>query len=349
MYLVVVTTSSFVSAHRIFGVLNRRGMPLSAADIFKAQVIGAVQPENRGHYAQLWDEALEPMRDSPDAFFQHLLVLTRKTRAKRSLIEDFAENVLDRELESGSGEDFIDKVLLPHARAYALISAGVRPSSTDLPDSVLVWLDRLAEYPSQEWKPVAMWAVARYVDDAEQLGKVLKELERVFGVYSVARVPSEKRSERMIHMLRYLDADASNPEDFIANSGIPDDVRQKAVLQLKGDLARNQMRKLVLSRAHMSLTGKPVSLGRSVSVASIVPAGVTEGISDRVDRTAWRNKLGALVLLKGRNTRVEKANSWDDIRTFTTAVPEANRSIAVTGIDAPELTNEELTERHNAL
>ena len=42
-FLVVVSTPDLSSAHRIFSVMNARGLDLSAADIFKADVIGRIE------------------------------------------------------------------------------------------------------------------------------------------------------------------------------------------------------------------------------------------------------------------------------------------------------------------
>ena len=40
--LVVVTTPNESSAHRIFGVMNARGLELSPTDIFKSSIIGSL-------------------------------------------------------------------------------------------------------------------------------------------------------------------------------------------------------------------------------------------------------------------------------------------------------------------
>ena len=44
-FLVVVSTPDLDSAHRIFSVMNARGLDLSPADIFKSQVIGDLADE----------------------------------------------------------------------------------------------------------------------------------------------------------------------------------------------------------------------------------------------------------------------------------------------------------------
>lgn len=67
--LIEVSTDSYQAAHRIFSVLNTRGVPLSAADIFKARVLSRVTPDARAHYAALWEQSIDTLgTESPDAF-----------------------------------------------------------------------------------------------------------------------------------------------------------------------------------------------------------------------------------------------------------------------------------------
>ena len=119
--LIEVSTDSYQAAHRIFSVLNTRGVPLSAADIFKARVLSRVESDARARYAALWEQCIDSLgTENPDAFFGHLLTLTLRAPAKRALIDSFDEQVLTPFFASKSGEEFIDEVLVPSARAYTL-------------------------------------------------------------------------------------------------------------------------------------------------------------------------------------------------------------------------------------
>lgn len=51
-YLVTVATPDLDSAYRIFGVLNSRGLDLSATDILKAEIIGGIAPALRDAYTK---------------------------------------------------------------------------------------------------------------------------------------------------------------------------------------------------------------------------------------------------------------------------------------------------------
>ena len=134
--LIEVSTDSYQAAHRIFAVLNTRGVPLSAADIFKARVLAHVESDARARYAALWEQSIDSLgTENPDAFFGHLLTLALRSPAKRALIDAFGEQVLTPFLASKSGEEFIDEVVVPNARAYSLAtleSLAGHPAATSL-------------------------------------------------------------------------------------------------------------------------------------------------------------------------------------------------------------------------
>ena len=150
--LIEVSTDSYQAAHRIFSVLNTRGVPLSAADIFKARVLSRVEPDARARYAALWEQCIDSLgTENPDAFFGHLLTLTLRAPARRALIDSFDEQVLAPFFASRSGEEFIDEVLVPSARAYTL--ATLEPL---VGHHAATPLELLRLYDSSDWKPAAM-------------------------------------------------------------------------------------------------------------------------------------------------------------------------------------------------
>jgi hypothetical protein len=120
-FLVAVATSDLVSAHRIFNVMNSRGLDLSAADIFKSRVIGALADDKSESYAVKWEDAEESLgRQSFQDLFLHIRTIYAKTRPSKEILLEFPEQVLNRFLPRGAAE-FVDDVLLPYADAYATI------------------------------------------------------------------------------------------------------------------------------------------------------------------------------------------------------------------------------------
>jgi hypothetical protein len=60
-WLVVVSTTDFASAYRIFSVLNDRGMDLSPTDILKARIIEAMPETARSSYTRRWEDQEEEL------------------------------------------------------------------------------------------------------------------------------------------------------------------------------------------------------------------------------------------------------------------------------------------------
>ncbi len=84
-FLVTVTTPDLDNAHRIFSVMNSRGLDLSPTDIFKAQVIGAIGPlphQSRGHRRRLSDPH-QSGRAGPRPLRHHCPPHPRRARGPR--------------------------------------------------------------------------------------------------------------------------------------------------------------------------------------------------------------------------------------------------------------------------
>ena len=83
-YLVVVSTLNLQSAYRIFSVLNERGLDLTAADIFKARVLGNVPDHLQRKYAEQWEDLEEDLgRDRFTELFSHIRMLFARSKAAR--------------------------------------------------------------------------------------------------------------------------------------------------------------------------------------------------------------------------------------------------------------------------
>lgn len=346
--LVVVTTDGFESAHRIFSVLNTRGVPLTASDIFKARVLGEIDQDDREPYARLWDQSLAPLGDNPDSFFQQLLILTTRSNVKHGLMEEFTDRVLDHYMKEHSGASFIDNVVSVNAEAYCKVSTYGKGASPALEQQ----LNLLRQYPSDEWKSVAMWTLTSPFGEAER-SRILSGLERVFGVYTTAGVSADIRGNRVIQILKDLE-EFSGRTTHRTNTleeafRISDDIKQRAVLRLKGQLPRSGLRKILLLRAHYASVGDITGMPRRLAVAQFVTAKIAVGVQGNLDVELWRGRLGSMCLVNGKVTRFEQADSWDQFRAMIR--PEANTVLSpVVDVSAmPTITHGELMDRQNEL
>lgn len=305
MSLIEVSTDSYQAAHRIFSVLNTRGVPLSAADIFKARVLSRVEPDARARYAALWEQSIDTLgTESPDAFFGHLLTLTLRAPARRALIDAFDEQVLTPFLAARSGEEFIDEVLVPSARAYTLATLEplVRhPAATPL--------ELLRLYDSSDWKPAAM-SVLRAQRGDEETTSLLLLLERVYGTAVAARLSPSSRTARVIEFIGALE----DGESLNVACSVPDTVRHRAAETISRPLPQSSIRKILLYHAMVAEHGSfPTRLPRSMGVLCGLPASHIRGVDEDIDLRAWNKRLGSFILSTIKSRTVSQAPDWDTV------------------------------------
>ena len=95
--LVIVTTDDLAGAHRIFDVMNMRGVPLTASDVFKAKTIAEISPAARNAYATRWDDIMDPLGDDShtlEEFFSDLHLIVSHKAVCTQLLEEFRKDVL---------------------------------------------------------------------------------------------------------------------------------------------------------------------------------------------------------------------------------------------------------------
>ena len=161
--LVIVTTDDLAGAHRIFDVMNMRGVPLTASDVFKAKSVAAISPVARTVYATRWDDIMDPLGDDSqllEEFFSDLHLIVSHKAVCTQLLEEFRNDVLKPYVRDQNVISFIDDVLAPYANAWLIIS---RPTDANLPDDVVGQLVALNDYQTTDWKPVAMWALVNSI------------------------------------------------------------------------------------------------------------------------------------------------------------------------------------------
>lgn len=311
--LIEVTTDSYQAAHRIFSVLNTRGVPLAATDIFKANVLAHVSPERRPQYAAMWEEAIDSLAtDNPDGFFGHLLTLMLRSPAKRALIDCFSEQVLTPFFATKSGEQFIDEVLVPNARAYTLATLAPltgHPAATHL--------ELLRLYDSADWKPAAMYVLGTNRSD-EDVRALLRTLERIYGTAVAARVVPGTRTSIVTQFISAVED--GQPIDIACS--VPDDIRHRAAATIVRPLPRSSIRKVLLYHALVAEQHSfPARLPRSLGVLPGLPTKQIRGVHKKIDTQAWNKRLGGLILTTLKSGTINQAPDWDTVARACHEVP----------------------------
>lgn len=312
-FLVIVSTPDLNSAYRIFSILNARGLPLTPADIFKSQVVGAIAEFERSDYAELWEDLEEDLgRDEFGELFLYLRTIVSKARAERSLLIEFPEQVLKGYLPA-NGRAFVDDLLEPYALAdQRLINhdfgAGGRW------DQVNAWLERLTQLDNDDWRPAALWALKNRKDDSAFLESFLRKLERLAASFLLRRVYTTPRVGRYLELLNQLDAgEGLEATAFL----LSDDEKRETRERLAGEIYLvKPVRKYVLLRLDSLVAANPGASysHKVITVEHVLPQSPKEDsqwIRDFTEdqRLYWTHRLGNLLLLN--RTKNSEAQNYD--------------------------------------
>lgn len=300
-YLVVVSTPDLGSAHRIFSVMNSRGLELSPSDIFKAKVIGDLPEELSRLYADKWEDAEEHLGRSDFAdLFNHLRTIVSKERARRELLKEFHVQVLDQFLP-GKADQFVDDLLVPYADAYQQMLDRAY-TSTHGADAVNNWFRRLDQLDNNDWRAPALWAMRHHGSDPSFLDQFLRALERLAGSMFIRREYTTPRVTRYLELLRQLDAG----EGLGASAfELSEQERAETVEGLSGEIYRvGKIRKYVLLRLDEAVSGAAgVTYAHNViTVEHVLPQSVAVDSSWAAvftddEHDYWQHRLANLVLL----------------------------------------------------
>ncbi|MEV0298544.1 DUF262 domain-containing protein [Nocardia sp. NPDC050710] len=307
-FLVVVSTPDLASAHRIFSVMNARGLDLSPADVFKADVIGDIAEKSRDDYARKWEDAEEELGRADFAeLFQHIRMLFDRRRARSELLAEFPKQVLAH-FRPGRMHSFVDDELVPLARALCDIRSAdyLAPSGdSQAGEAINVWFRRLNQFDNNDWRPVALWALKNHRGDPDFLSKFLARLERLAAAMFIRREYTTPRQERYARLLNELAEGAGlDSPTFELNS------REIAetVAMLDGEVYLNsKTRKYVLLRLDelLSAADGPIFRREYITVEHVLPQKPPIGSEWRANftsaqRAEWTHRLANLVLLNQR-------------------------------------------------
>lgn len=191
-YLVTVATPDLDSAYRIFGVLNSRGLDLSATDILKAEIIGSISAELRDSYTQKWEDEEEDLgRDEFGDLFGHIRMVYRKAKPQGTLLKEFKEHVTPFQ----KPRLFLDEVLLPMAHAFGELRNADYASQkhAEQVNEHLSWLNRL-EF--KDWVPPALTFFVRHRNEPDAVLEFFRDLERLGYSMLVRKSGVNERIER---------------------------------------------------------------------------------------------------------------------------------------------------------
>lgn len=322
-FLVVVSTPNLNSAHRIFSVMNARGLDLTPADIFKSLVIGELDGEEASSYADKWEQEEQDLgRDGFAELFGHIRMIFAKERSRRELLQEFKSEVLAKYLPDRARE-FIDEVLLPYSDAYEHLTTQNYPTHGSW-GAVNDWLARLMQIDNSDWRPPALWALRHHGNDPVYLAEFLRRLERVAASMLVRRMYATPRGTRYAELLKQLESgDGFSASAFDLDASEVSQTRS----QLDGDIyLHSAVRKYVLLRLDELLANQPgVSYQhKMITVEHVLPQNPkpdsdwAKNFSEQ-DHVGWLHRLSNLVLLnRAKNSEAQRYDFDEKKRRYFT-------------------------------
>lgn len=354
-FLVVVSTSTEDSAHRVFSVMNSRGLQLSPADIFKARVIGSIDEGRRSEYSNKWEDAEERLgQDSFADLFLHLRAIFIQERAKQSLLKEFQDEVLNGQF-SGQADKFVDDVLVPYASAFEQVRS-VSLSGSTLEPAIAKKIRQLKRLANNDWVPPVLWAMCDSRIDQDHLIRFLTALERLAVSMLLQRYYATPRANRYMELLKQLAAGkgALSPALNLSKAELA-----KCRKELNGELYRNSTQaKYILLRLDEDLADSSgVSYDhRIVTLEHVLPQAPKSdsgwmGMFSEEQHAHWLHRLGNLVLLsRAKNAQAQNYEFAEKKeRYFKSARGTTNFAITSQVLSVESWTPEAVEARHMSL
>jgi Protein of unknown function DUF262/Protein of unknown function (DUF1524) len=312
-YLVVISVSSVDTAHRVFTVLNARGLDLTATDILKADLLDRVATENEEKFALDW-EAFESAlgRERFVELFQHIRMIYQKEKPRERLELGFAKHVTIFKVDA---DKFMNAVLRRFAETYEVL---LNPSDVEdkFGSASRRLVASLLRLDNSDWLPVALDYLSKDKLKKEQANGFLAALERLAYYMFVSRYDINARIARYSNAIAELQkgVDPSSPKCSLS---LKKEEQYDFLDELDGPIyEKARVRLPVLLRLDDAFSdGAAEYTHKIISVEHVMPQNPKADspwlsmFEDESERYGWTHCLGNLVLLtRAKNSQ---ANNWD--------------------------------------
>jgi hypothetical protein len=318
-YLVTVATPDLDSAYRIFGVLNSRGLDLSATDILKAEIIGGIEAAKRDVYTMKWENLEEDLgRDAFGDLFSYIRMVYRKAKPKGTLLKEFRDHV-------GPSDPiaFIDTVLEPMAQAFREITDADYSSQKHAEgiNQCLRWLNRI-EF--KDWLPPALAFFSRHRNDPVAMLDFFRDLERLAYSMLIRRSGVNERIDRFASLTKAVEATADlfAQESPLQLSHVEQHAMYEALSGPLYEVFSSRALAVILLRLDGLLSGGGATYDYdTITVEHVMPQQPRsdscwlEWVPSAEDRLRWVHRLGNLALLTRKKNSA--ANNYDFDRKKT--------------------------------
>jgi hypothetical protein len=290
-------------AQTVFNTLNKRGSPLSGADIIKSDLLENSKLSNTEAEAaaRKWEQTEDLFERENFARLLYMMpfLLTGEPMLSPGDLASF-RTAVER---AGGVRTFLFEQLPRYAHALRAIFAGsidVGPASAEVNRRVAL----MKEVEQWDWAPCAIAFLAEHSAEHERARRFFQALDRLTFACELAVVDNRDREDRYANIIRYVGDDKllHEGEGKQRALALTDNEQMKFFATLNRSRKRDRQRRLLLMRLEASLPhGSLLKMNDDVTVEHVLPknggAWWNERFPDQALRNELANLLGNLTLL----------------------------------------------------
>jgi hypothetical protein len=296
----VVDASERGCAQTVFNTLNKRGSPLSSADIIKSDLIenAGLSDAKATAAARKWEQVEDMFEREHFAKLLYMMpfLLTGEQLTSPDDLKSFRQAVE----RSGGVETFLFQVLPRYAHALRAIFSGtidVGPSSAEVNRRVHL----MKQVEAWDWAPALIAFLAEHSHEHERAHHFVQALDRFTFACEFSVIDNRLQEARYGRAMKFCGDDRQlyGPKGALE---LTDVEHMHFIATLNKSRKRDRQRRLLLMRLEAALPeGHTLSMNDDVTVEHILPrAGGpywNERFPDSAMRTEAANLLGNLTLL----------------------------------------------------
>ncbi len=304
---IYVSTDDFEDAHRLFTILNNRGVPLRNSDIIKSINIGTIGDfDAKQKYGKKWENIGNTFKDDDefDRFLNFIRTIIVKEKARESLLKEYEKIYSSGLLEKGLQTiDILSKYQKNYEKIIELIDFDIE---NDYKNLITIMIFAI---PSTNWIPPLLFFYDKF--GKKDLMKFLKKLESKFVGDWILSVSPTTRITSMNQILKVIE-NSDKPDDVLKRNDIFFIDSEGLNKVLNGNIYGKRFTRFILLKREYLLTDDMVHISghRFLSVEHILPQNPkldSQWAKDFTEdeKIQWKDKIGNLVLIsKKKNSRL---------------------------------------------
>ncbi|MBK6704819.1 MAG: DUF262 domain-containing protein [Caulobacteraceae bacterium] len=284
-------------AQTVFNTLNKRGSPLSGADIIKSDLLenSGLSNDEANKAARQWEQTEDLFERENFARLLYMMpfLLTGEPMLSPGDLASF-RTAVER---AGGVRVFLFEQLPRYAHALRAIFAGsidVGPASAEVNRRVAL----MKEVQEWDWAPCAIAFLAKHASEPERARRFFQALDRFTFACELAVVENREREGRYANIIKYVS------DEKILYTG---ENRQRALLLTEGEQMkffhtlnrsrrRDRSRRLLLMRLEAAMPGgRIVRMTDDATVEHVLPKNGGPWWNERFPDPALRNELANLL------------------------------------------------------